>query len=186
MKWHSLKNSLFFTAVAILLAAKTFAQHYIPSQEGSDVKFKIKNFGITVTGSFKGLQGSISFDEKNISTAAFDVTVESATINTGVGARDRHLKKDEYFDVVNHPKIRMKSTKITPADKEGWLYFFGTLTIKGITKEISFPFKVRQQNEGLLFTADFKMNRRDYKVGGNSFSLADNLIVYLSVFAKKP
>jgi polyisoprenoid-binding protein YceI len=179
-KWR-----LFFTAVAILVANINFAQHYIPSQDGSDVKFKIKNFGVNVGGSFTGLQGSVHFEPKNFTASSFDVTVDAATVNTGIGARDKHLRKDDYFNVAEHPRIHIKSTKIATANKEGWLYFFGTLTIKGVTKEISFPFQATEKNGGYIFTGGFKINRRDFKVGGNSFSLSDNLTVDLSVFAKK-
>ncbi|MGE5107444.1 MAG: YceI family protein [Sphingobacteriales bacterium] len=176
---------LLFTAVAILLVHLSFAQHFGPVQEGSDVKFKIKNFGITVGGSLSGLKGVIYFDPKNLSSDEFDVSVESETINTGISARDKHLRKDEYFNVAKFPLISIKSTKITAANKEGWLYFFGNLTMKGVTKEISFPFRVNEKEGGYIFTGEFKINRRDYGVGGNSISLADNLIVNLNVFVKK-
>lgn len=179
------KRKLVFTAVAILLVNFSFAQHYIPSQEGSEVKFKIKNFGFIVGGFFTGLQGTIHFDPKNLSANTFDVSVQSSTVNTGIGSRDKHLKKEDYFNVNEFPRISIKSTKVAAANKEGWLYFFGTLTMKGVTKEISFPFQANEKDGGYIFTGEFKINRRDYGVGGNSISLADNLIVYLSVFAKK-
>lgn len=176
---------LLLAAVAILYANLLPAQHYTPVDDGSEVKFKIKNFGVITGGSFTGLKGAIQFEPGKIAASSFDVTVASNTVNTGIGLRDKHLKKEEYFGVDKFPLIEIKSTKITTSNKEGWLYFFGTVTIKGVTKEISFPFEAKEQNNGYHFTGEFKLNRRDFSVGGNSFSLADNLTVSLNVFAKK-
>ena len=176
---------IFFTAVAILFVQTVIAQKYTPVDDGSGVKFKIKNFGVTVGGSFNGLKGMIQFDAVKLTSSNFDVSVESSTVNTGLGSRDKHLRKEDYFNVERFPAINIKSTKLTAANKEGWLYFFGTLTLKGVTKEISFPFQVTQKDGGYVFTGEFKINRRDYGVGGSSVILSDNLTVNLSVFAKK-
>jgi polyisoprenoid-binding protein YceI len=65
------------------------------------------------------------------------------------------------------------------------MYMFGNLIIKGVSKEIKFPFKATPKDDGFLFEGEFKINRRDFKVGGNSLSLSDDVTVSLSVFAKK-
>ena len=171
--------------LAAFLFANILAPVYIATDTGSSVKFKIKNLGVTISGSFKGLKGNIQFDPSNLPTSTIEATINASTINTGIDLRDDHLKKEEYFDVKNHPQIRFVSTKITPSNKSGTLFVFGKLTIKNITKDISFPFTATPQNNGFLFNGEFKINRRDYTVGGSSFTLGDNLTVQLSIFATK-
>ena len=61
----------------------------------------------------------------------------------------------------------------------------GTLTIKNTAKEISFPFIYSVSNGNPTFKGQFQINRRDFKVGGSSLTLADNLMVFLSVTSKK-
>ena len=61
---------------------------------------------------------------------------------------------------------------------------FGKLTIKDHTQELSFPFSASSMAEGYQFDGEFKINRRDFKVGGSS-TLSDNVVVTLRVFAKK-
>jgi polyisoprenoid-binding protein YceI len=168
----------------IVLSTTLFSQTYTPTDEGSKVHFVIKNFGIATGGDFKGLAGSIKFDINNPTVAEFEVTVDANTVDTDIQSRDNHLRKSEYFDVANHPKIIFKSTRITKTNKSDYLYMFGNITIKGVTKEIKFPFKVTAQNGGYLFEGNFELNRRDFKVGGSSISLSDELKVTLSVFAK--
>lgn len=158
--------------------------NYVPVDAGSEVSFKIKNLGVSVGGSFSGLQGKIQFDPANPAASVFDASVDVNSINTGIDMRDDHLKKEEYFDVQNYPRMRFVSTKIT-AGRGGTYNMTGQLTIKGVTKEISFPFTARVQNGGYQFEGEFKINRRDFKVGGSSFTMSDNLTVHLNVLATR-
>ena len=151
----------------------------------SEVSFRIKNFGIGVNGSFKGLEGKIHFDAKNLTSSSFEASVDASTVNTGIDLRNSHLRKEEYFDVKNYPRIKFVSTKISASKKEGEYVVVGKLTIKKTTKEISFPFTAETEKDGIRFKGEFKLNRLDFEVGSSSFSLSDNLTVSLSVFAKK-
>lgn len=157
---------------------------WTPVDNGSSVKFKIKNLGVSVGGSFTGLQGKIVFDPSNPSASSFDASVDANSINTGIDLRDDHLKKEEYFDVKNYPKIHFVSTRVT-AGRSGSFNITGLLTIKKVTKEISFPFTATQQGNGFNFSGEFKINRRDFGVGGSSFTLSDNLTVQLNIFAPR-
>ena len=82
----------------ILLFAITFAmtvsgQNLKPVDQRSTVKFKIKNFGFNnVTGSFKGVQGSVQFNPENLATSSMDVTVDAKSVNTGSGSLGDFLK----------------------------------------------------------------------------------------------
>lgn len=161
------------------------AQSYSPTDAGSKVRFVIKNFGISTGGTFDGLGGTITFDPAKLQTSSIDVSVDAKTVDTDMEARDNHLRKAEYFDVENYPKITFKSSRITTTNKAQFLYVFGTITIKGVSKEIEFPFTYTSKDGGYLFEGNFKLNRRDFGVGGKSFSMSDELTVELSVFAKK-
>ena len=174
-----------FTAIALFCIVTAFGQNYTPTDAGSKVRFVIKNFGINTGGTFEGLAGSVVFDPANLAGASFNVSVDAKSVDTDMEARDNHLRKEEYFDVEKYPKLSFRSTKITTTNKEGYLFMFGVITIKNISKEISFPFKQTSKDGGILFEGEFKLNRRDFGVGGKSFSMSDELNVELSIFAKK-
>jgi polyisoprenoid-binding protein YceI len=174
-------TTILFSSLTLLI----FAQAYKPVDEGSKVKFVIKNFGINTGGTFNGLDGTISFDPANPANASFEVSVETKSVNTDVDSRDEHLRGETYFDAEKFPKLTFKSTKVTKTNSAEFLYMFGNITIKGVTKEIKFPFKATQKDNGYLFEGNFKLNRRDFGVGNSSLSLSDELTVTLSVFAKK-
>ncbi|MEO5681487.1 MAG: YceI family protein [Chitinophagaceae bacterium] len=175
---------IFFTLLLTVCSLTILhAQQYQPADDKSTVKFGIKNFGISTGGSFKGLAGDINFDKANPEKIVFDISVDAATVNTGNDSRDNHLRKEEYFDAAKFPKISFKSDKVT--SKGGGFVASGTITIKGTARNISFPFKATAQDDGYLFEGSFKINRRDFKVGGNSVVLGDEATVTLAVFAKK-
>jgi len=167
----------------MLLTAAIAVAQYKPVDPGSALRFTVKNFGFDVQGSFTGLKGSINFDPQNLANAGFDVTIDAGTINTDNSTRDQHLKGEDYFDVKNYPVIRLLSGKVV-AGKNGVYVLTGALTIKGKSKEISFPFTVNPSNDGLVFKGSFKINRKDFGVGGTS-TIANELEVTLNVIAKK-
>lgn len=171
--------------VALTTYLSSVSQVYKPVDNQSSVKFKIKNFGFNnVTGSFKGIQGTIQFHPENPAASSMDVTVDAKSVNTGINLRDNHLRKEEYFDVKKYPSIRFVSSKITASPTAGTLFIIGKLTIKNVTREVSFPFTAVPQDGGYLFTGEFRINRIHFQVGESS-SVSDNLTVTLKVFARK-
>jgi polyisoprenoid-binding protein YceI len=152
-----------------------------PTDQGSKVSFTIRNFGLQVEGSLSGLGGEIIFDPQSPATARFDVFVKSASIRTGNRLRDDHLIKKDYLHAAAYPEIRFRSTSVKAGSSAGSYAITGMLTIKGVSKEISFPFRVEPQGTGYVFKGSFQINRRDFGVGGSSISLGDYLTMVLQV-----
>lgn len=161
------------TLVLLLLGNISFAQSMKPLT--GSVTFVVKNTGLNVDGSISGLQGNIDFDMLQPSNSKIIVTIDPATIDTGVGLRDRHLKKEDYFDVDQYQVIKMESTSIVKKSY-GYEGVF-MLTMKDLTKELVIPFTVKKENSKQHFNASFELDRRDFGVGGNSWVLSDEVKV---------
>jgi polyisoprenoid-binding protein YceI len=174
-----------FLIFFIIITSVSFAKaQYKPVDKESTLGFKIGNFGFDVKGSFTGLKGDINFDPQNAANSSFDVTTDAATVNTDNNLRDQHLRGESYFDVKNYPIIHFVSSKITSAGKENAFTAYGKLTIKDKSKDISIPFTAIPETDGYLFKGSFKINRKDFGVGGTS-SISNELEVILNVTAKK-
>jgi len=167
--------------LSIFLARHAVAQIQ-PQEQGSSVQFKIKNLGFNVTGSLTGLAGKISFDPAHPESAAFDVTVNSTTINTDNSMRDDHLRGETYFNVAKYPVVHLVSSRVAQ-QRKGVYQFTGQLTIKDHTKEISFPFSAAETGGALRFQGSFTINRKDFEIGGFS-TISNELEVTLDVIAK--
>lgn len=173
--------SLLLLFISIL---KMASAQYKPLDQGSTLKFRIKNFGFDVPGTFSGFQGDITFDPLKVTDASFNVFVDSKSVNTSNTARDSHLKEAGYFDVAHYPEIRLVSTHISPGIKTGTYLFTGNLTMKGRSRTISFPFTAQPSGNGFDFKGSFKFNRKDYGIGGIS-TISSQLEVVLNVLAAR-
>src|ERR1700748_1041112 len=170
--------------LSVIISATSANAQYKPTDQGSAVQFKIRNLGFSVNGSFSGLQGNIQFDPAHPDQSSFDVSVDAASVNTDNTMRDEHLRKDTYFDVKTYPRIRFQSVKILPSNKAGAYIVSGKLTIKNTTKDISFPFSATASQTGYIFKGSFRINRKDFQVGGSS-TISDELELMLNIIAEK-
>lgn len=175
-----MKHLLFY---ALLIISTPLFSQYRSTDKGSKIEFRVKNLGFTVSGRFSGLSGTILFDLQNLSSSNIAVSVDASSVNTDNSMRDDHLRGESYFDVTKYPRIYFVSTRITPANKGGFLAS-GKLTMKNVSREIAFPFLAKAVNGGYEFKGSFTINRRDFDVGGLSI-ISDMLTVDLDVLTNK-
>jgi polyisoprenoid-binding protein YceI len=168
-------------ASILAFAFNAFVINLTPVDAPDAVSFIIKNFGINTRGTINGLKGGINWQPDNLSASSVNVSVDVATINTAITARDKDLQKEAYFNSDKYPSINFTSTQISGSN--GTYTITGNLTIKGVTKVISFPFTVTPSDNGYLFEGKFSINRLDFGVGGNSMVLGDNVEITLKVQA---
>lgn len=135
------------------------------NSENSSVKFSISNMKFnTVNGSFSDLSGTIFFTTTNLTNSKFNVSIAVSSIDTGSKGRDKHLMKEDFFDVEVNPKIEFVSSSIIKAKTPDYYIVTGKLKLHGVTKVISFPFIYRDKT----FKGSLKLNRLDYKLGENT------------------
>jgi polyisoprenoid-binding protein YceI len=174
------KRGLFVCLFSVFQAA--FAQLHPVARESS-VQFSLKNFGFKTGGSLDAPEGDIVFNPDDLSKSAFQVTIKTVSINTDNNTRDEHLKEADYFDVKNYPLIRFISSSVKASGKKGGFEAVGILTIKNKGKEITLPFTAEKNGNGWLFSGSFKMNRRDYDIGGSN-TISNELTVEIKVLAR--
>ena len=145
------------------------------------ISFNIKHVaGATANGKFSGLKAEIKLDPEKTDNATLTATIESATFNTGNNSRDKVLKGKEYFDVINHPLISMKSLKINHIKGDNYEGIF-KLTIKSVTKEIPLKFTFLRTGSQGIFKTEFSINRLDYGIGEKSWMLSNEAYVSIIV-----
>jgi polyisoprenoid-binding protein YceI len=86
----------------------------------------------------------------------------------------RNLKSKDFFEieVFTTSKFEITGTEM----KEGKLYVTGNLTIKDVTKEITFPATITKGEGMVTLTSEtFQINRADYKIQYKSKSFFNNL-----------
>lgn len=121
----------------ILVSISSFAQWTIDKGH-SKFTFIAEHHGISeVDGYFKKFDGKITATKDDLSDAIFDITIESASINTDLEMRDGHLKGEDMFNVEKFPTITFKSTSLKKIAGNKYT-MTGDLTMKGVTKPATF------------------------------------------------
>ena len=176
-----LREKTVLPAYFLLMVQTAFGQLH-PVAKESSIKFSLKNFGFKTGGTLAAPEGDIIFNPDELTKSSFHVTIKSESINTDNDSRDEHLREEDYFNVKNYPLIRFVSDNVRAAGKKGEYEAVGKLTIKNKTKDITIPFTAEKTGNSWLFSGSFKMNRRDFDVGGSS-TLSNELTVDIKVAA---
>ena len=153
------------------------------TQTSCDVSFKIKNAGIGITGRFPGVTTNLLFSPDNVKASKLQGFARVGAINTGINKRDKDLQAKTYFYADSFNLISVVSESLyTKGTQYAGLF---EITIKGITKRVEIPFEFNQLGSEAQFKGTFKLNRRDFNVGGYSLILSDNLEVSIEIKAKR-
>ena len=130
MKWT------WFLASFLMVSAAGATEVYDIDPMHSTVGFRVKHMGIsTVPGRFAKFKGTVTLDKHESTAARVEVVIEAASIDTGIEARDKHLKSPDFFDVEKYPEIKFVSAKIFPM-KDDKFVMEGSLTMHGVTKPV--------------------------------------------------
>jgi len=138
-------------------------------------QFAVKHLMIsTVRGAFKNVNGTINWNESDVTKSTVNVTIDATTVDTGEAPRDKDLKSDKFFDTADYPTLTFKSTKVEQAGA-GKLKVTGDLTIRGVTKQVvldvdgpSASVKDPWGNTRSALSASTKINRQDFGVKWNA------------------
>ena len=102
----------------------------------STIGFKVKHLMIsTVRGQFREFEGTIEAAEEGPQYSRVRGSVEVASIDTGNGDRDAHLRSPDFFEAEQYPQIRYESTRIQHLG-EGRYLVAGNLTVRDVTREV--------------------------------------------------
>jgi polyisoprenoid-binding protein YceI len=136
----------------------------------SVIGFAIRHYEISfVRGRFKDFTGTIRYDESDVSKSAVEFAAKIESIDTGVDARNAHLRTADFFDAAKYPEMTFKATRVERKAQNQYV-LHGDFTLKGMTRQISFPFtmtgaiKDAQGNTRFGVAAQTTINRRDYGI----------------------
>lgn len=179
--------ALLFAVISLALAnvneSRAEAGEYMIDPDHSQVIFKVKHMGIsTVTGRFDLIEGSYTFDDKDMSNSSVETTITATSINTNKQKRDDHLKSPEFLNVEKYPTITFKSKEIKKGDGEDFI-IVGDLTINGVTKQVELDAEYGGKaqdpmgDERTAFTAETKIDRKDFGITWNKTLDSGGLVV---------
>lgn len=170
---------------SIAVAVVAFATFSVAAQTKkiNVAKSSVEWLAKKVTGQHNGIvkfkSGALVFKGKNLAGGTFVVDMPTMTATDLTGEYkdklDGHLKADDFFGTAKFPTATLVFKKL--ANKGNGLYSVtADLTIKGITKAISFDLAVKANSATTTFMVD--RTKYDIKYGSKSFfeSIGDKAI----------
>lgn len=127
--------TLTFLSALLIIPSAFAADTFVIDPHHTTLGFQIRHLFSNVVGKFDGFSGAIQFDEANPEQSSVDVTIETASIDTGVKMRDDNLRSPDFFDAAKFPEITFKSKTVKKIG-ENTFDVTGDLTMHGVTKEV--------------------------------------------------
>lgn len=107
----------------------------------SDIFFKVRHMMITnVSGTFEKYEAEMTSDDISLKNTRAFFKAQVATVNTRNDQRDAHLRSNDFFQADDFPSLEFVSKKFEQIVENEYT-MIGDITIKGITKSISFQVK---------------------------------------------
>jgi polyisoprenoid-binding protein YceI len=126
-----------------LLSSQALAEQesYIIDNNHSFANWSIRHVVSKTSGTFSDVTGNITIDRSNLANSAVNAKINLLSVNSSHPKRDEHIKKSDYLDLEKFSEMTFVSKKIeAKSATEGLMT--GILTLNGVAKEMTFPFKV--------------------------------------------
>lgn len=138
--------------------------------------FSVDHIYSKIQGHFNEYTGEVKFDPKNLAESRFFFKIETASVDTNVAKRDKHLQSADFFDAGKYPEMTFESTKITDAG-QGRYEVQGKFTVKGEEYPLLLPLTLAgikdhpavKGKEVIGFNGKVTIDRLAYKVGSGKF-----------------
>jgi len=161
----SLIPALILALVQIFSGA--VAQTVLPAQ--SEITFVFKQMGAPVTGRFTRFDARLALDMNNPEAGSVTFSVDTASATLGLPDIDMELTKPEWLASVDFPQAVFTSRRIRAVDA-GRLEIVGTLSIKGITRELTVPVTLKTAADLTTASGSVTLQRTDFQVGQGDWS----------------
>lgn len=192
---------------ALALVATALVSHAAPRSfdfkdpKGvNNVQFKLDAPLESITGTATGVAGQVSFDFADPSATTGRITLDAGSLSVGNPLMGEHLRSDQWLDTAKHPTIVFEAREVKNLQPQGAQIvgeIRGTLTVKGITKDVTVPVSFtyladklgarvgdpKVQGDLLVLRASFTINRSDYgiKPGQMTDKVAETIHLSLSI-----
>lgn len=124
--------------------------------ETAHLQFRAKGLWglLPVAGDFGHASGTLTWQDDGVAMVTLDV--RAASVRTGIGFRDQHLRAEEFLDADRHPHISFvgESVKSTPTA----VHVVGNLTVRGVSQQVTIRVDVASNGSDLMATASTQID----------------------------
>jgi len=156
-----------------------------------------------ISGTANGISGTVSFDPDNPGATTGSITVTTASMHVPNTMMDGHMHSPMWLDAAKYPEIKFVTGKlenVNSTDNGITADAHGTLTIKGISKEITAPVRLtylkdklgeripNAHGDILMLRSHFTIHRSDFNIQAhkNEAVVSDGIEIGLTLSGSCP
>ena len=156
-----------------------------------------------IHGSASGISGTVTFDPADPSATKGRLVVAASSLHVPNPMMKEHLRGESWLDVAKHKDITFETTALGNVKTEGdttTADVTGTLTIKGVSREVTVPVKFsylkdklglrvpNQRGDLLVIRAHFTIRRSDFGINPQAPTdkVSDTIDLTLSIAGASP
>jgi len=148
----------------------------------SQIEFAVRHMMVTtVRGQFRKFTVAVDFDEANPARSTVEAHIEASSVDTGMEARDAHLRSPDFLDSAVFPELVFRSTHIEP-NGDGYR-IQGDLAIRGETRPVTLDAEIggvvpnMQGGRRAGFSASTKISRKAWGLTWNGVLESGGVLV---------
>lgn len=193
--------SLTMVAGAALAAPQTF--DFKDPKGVNNAVFKIDAVLEATEGNANGISGSVTFDPENPAATKGKIVVTTASMRVPNPMMNEHLHGNQWMEAAKYPEITFEAKELKNVKVSGNVTTaeaVGTLTIKGVSKEITAPIKLtylkdklgqrvpNMKGDLLVIRSTFTIKRTDFGInpGAPQDKVSDEIELTLSIAGASP
>ena len=142
-------------------------QLLLPAQ--SSIDFTIRQMGVPVQGHFRQFGAQVAFDPARVQDSRIVLTIDIASATMGSRETDAELPKAEWFHTARFPQATFRSSSVKALDKNR-LEVAGTLSIKGVARDVVVPVTLAQSGATTTATGTLALARLAYRIGTDEWA----------------
>jgi polyisoprenoid-binding protein YceI len=142
---------------------------------GSRIGFVATYDSIPFQAWFKSFDARIRFSPNQLDDSSFDVRIATSSLDSDSPDRDEGMKQAEWFAVDKYPQARFQATHFEWV-AENRYRAIGTLTVKGVSKDVDVLFAWEPQPGGNVWlNAQARLKRGDFDIGTGEWAQDDTI-----------
>lgn len=201
------------TRIITLLTLTTLTSAALAAPQSFDFKdpkgvnnavFKLDAPLEAINGSANGISGMVTFDPANPAATKGKIVVAASSLHVPNPMMKEHLHGEQWLDVAKHQEITFEAKSLSNVKTTGdtaTADVSGTMTIKGVAKQVSAPVKFtylkdklaartngQMQGDLLVIRANFAVKRSDFGINPKApeDKVADDIELTLSIAGASP
>lgn len=158
--------------VAAFLVAGLFgldAHAQAADLQRSSIRVTARQMNVPFDGQFRSFSANLAWDERKPEASKASVEVDLSSFDLGDPSFNDEARSKSFLDVARFPRATFTTSAIRVVSA-GRYEATGKLAIKGVAREVTMPFTVREDGGRRVFEATFPLKRLDYGIGEGEWS----------------